>query len=280
MRPTPTAHNSFLTCNMDKSLIVKFEDQLGQFEKKVLNDLLRTHSIQPAQFKQIVLTEIKKSPQMLEAFRTNPSSLFASIIHCAELGLSPNQSQGEFFFVPYKGHIKPVLGYKGLITLLTRSNGLKSIWAESVHEGDEFDYELGLEPILKHKPTDPIRTSFTLTHVYVIAKTRDDEKLFKVLSKAELQKIISNLTNINNLYWNDEKDSQFWMLKKLVLKQLAKLLPKDTLGSKAIAIDDHIEGGSMLTLDSEEQVIVLDDSKAPTAKKGLYDKLAIDEANV
>lgn len=261
---------------MDNALLTKFETQLQHFEKKVLTSLLVSHNMHPAQFKQIVLTEIKRSPQMMEAFRMNPQSLFAAIIHCAELGLSPSQQLGEFFFIPFKGHIRPILGYKGLVTLLLRNNGLKTIWCESVHEADDFVYELGLDPILKHTPKDEIRTSFTLTHVYCVVKTRDDEKPFKVLSKSELEKIIANMKNANELYWNDTKDSQFWMLKKIALKQIAKLLPKDNLGIRALAIDDQMEGGSVISLDENEQVVVLDDKKTQVKSKGLYDSLAID----
>lgn len=263
---------------MDNAIIQKFENQLQAFEKKVLTNLLTGHNIPPAHFKQIILTEIRRSPKMLEAFRLNPSTLFAAIIHCAELGLSPSQQLGEFFFIPYKGHIRPILGYKGLVTLLLRNNGVKSIACESVHEGDEFVYELGLEPLLKHVPKDEIRTSFTLTHIYCVVKTRDDEKPFKVLSKGELQKIISNLINPNSLYFDDKKDSQFWMLKKIVLKQLAKLLPKDNLGLRALAIDDQMEGGAVISLDENEQVVVLDEKKQQSkSSNALYDSLAIDE---
>jgi len=260
---------------MDNAIISKIENQLAVFEKKVLNDLLKQHKINPSAFKQVVLTEIRKSETMRNAFSLSPESLFASIIHCAELGLSPNQSVGEFFFVPYKSQIRPVLGYKGIVTLLLRDGGLKTISCESVHEGDEFHYELGLDPVLKHIPADPIRTSFSLTHIYCVAKTRDDEKPFKVLSKMELEKIINNMQNVNHLYWNDEKDSQFWMLKKIALKQLAKLLPKDSLGSKALAIDDHIEGGGLISLDNESQIIYLDEKKPKP--KNMYDKLAYND---
>jgi hypothetical protein len=108
-----------------------------------------------------------------------------------------------------------------------------------------------------------------------MVKTRDEEKVFKVMSKKELETIVANLPNRNELYFNDAKDSQFWMLKKIVLKQLSKLLPKDSLGSRALSFDDQVEGGAVLTLDDEERVIIVNDKK-PT-KKGLYAKLAYTE---
>lgn len=260
---------------MDNTLLNKFSTQLEACEQRVLVDLLKSHSMSPAQFKQVVLTEARRNEEMLFAFKKNPRNLFAAIIHCAELGLNPNPSVGEFFFLPFKGQIKPILGYKGVITLLMRNNGVKSISCESVHEGDFFEYELGLDPILRHVPKDELRTSFTLTHVYATIKTRDDEKVFKVMSKRELEVVVQNLQNSNDLHFNDAKDSQFWMLKKIVLKQLAKLLPKDSLGSRGISYDDQVEGGDILTLDSEDRVVLLKDKSIK--KKGLYAKLANDE---
>ena len=258
---------------MNTQLMTKFQNQMETFEKKILNDLLAQHQLSPSKFKQIVITEVKKNAKMQEAFSLNPQSLFASIIHCAELVLSPSENLGEFFFIPYKGVVKPIIGYKGIVALLTRNFGVKSIMAECVYEGDEFDYELGLEPKLIHKPLDPIKNSHTLTQVYVVVKTRDNEKVFKVMSKAELMATIALQKQPNDLYFNDKSDPNMWMLKKMVLKQLAKLLPKDYLGSKAISIDDQLEAGGHLTLDENDKVVVINEK--PTSKKNeLYANLS------
>ena len=161
--------------------LTTFESQMVVFTEKILNDLLISHQISPAQFKQVVISEIKNNPKLLSAFMKNPRSLFASIIYCAELGLSPNSNLGEFFFVTDGEYVKPLLGYKGIIALLNRTGNIKSIWAESVHEGDDFEYEIGLEPKLIHKPKDGIRNAFTLDYIYIVVKTSNDEKLFKVM---------------------------------------------------------------------------------------------------
>ena len=44
------------------------------------------------------------------------------------------------------------LGYKGLIDLVYRSEEVTDIQAHEVYENDEFEYELGLDPKLKHIP--------------------------------------------------------------------------------------------------------------------------------
>jgi len=253
---------------MSKETLSLLNSQMDAYEKKVFRDLLSSHNINTAQFKQVVITEIKKNPKMLEAFVKNPQSLFASIIFCAQLGLMPSDTIGEFYFVPFKDSIKPIIGYQGIVTILLRSGFVKAINAEIVCEGDEFDYELGLEPKLVHKPKDPIRNAFTLTHVYVVAVLSDGTRQFKVMSKTELQLHIDSGKNPNELYWNMKKDPNFWMVKKIVLKQLAKLLPKDYTGKMAVKYDDAVEGGKILSLDADDQIVV-EEQKIAT----IYDTL-------
>ena len=240
---------------MNKELIKSFESTIGRYEKENLPKLLEAHGVNPAQFAQIVISEVKKSKKMQEAFMSNPASLFASILHCAELGLNPSEMIGDFFFIPFKGGIKPILGYKGLLSIILRSGKIKKINCEVVYEGDDFEYELGLEPKLAHIPNHTsARTSDKIKWIYAVAKTSEDEIVFKVMSRDEIMAIasISNVTN--NLYFNEKKDPQNWMAKKTVLKQLSKLLPKDYYGQKAVSVDDNLEGGGYLMMDEENNV--------------------------
>ena len=258
---------------MTKELIAKFSTTLAQYESKVLTELLAQHGLRPAQFTQIVLTEVKKNPKMLEAFQKNPSSLFASILHCAELGLSPSEMAGEFYFIPYNGIIKPILGYKGLTALMLRNQGVKLIYAETVHRGDVFEYELGLEPKLVHKPLDTVRNSSTLTYVYAVAKLNDGEKVFKVMSVQEIMGIMATMKQNNTLYFDDKKDPMMWMPRKTVIKQLAKLLPKDYFGTHAVGIDDRVEGGGYLVLDDDGKVVLSQDTVSKPVKSNVYSTL-------
>jgi recombination protein RecT len=259
---------------MTKELITKFSTTLAQYETKVLTELLAQHGLRPAQFTQIVLTEVKKNPKMLDAFQKNPSSLFASILHCAELGLSPSEMAGEFYFIPYNGIIKPILGYKGITTLMLRNKSVQLIYAETVHRNDTFEYELGLDPKLIHKPVDTVRNSTTLTHVYAVAKLENGEKVFKVMSVQEIKNIMATMKQDNTLYFDDRKDPMMWMPRKTVIKQLAKLLPKDYFGTHAVGIDDRIEGGGYLVLDDDGQVIVSNDTVGKRSKSNLYATLS------
>jgi len=242
-----------LTTNKD--VVGSFTTTIEKYEKKNLAELLEGSSMTPAQFKQIVINELKRSPKLQEAFVRNPASLFASILHCAEMGLNPSQMVGEFFFIPYKDSITPILGYKGLLTLLMRSSKVKKIWSEVVYEDDDFEYELGLEPKLLHTPNHhSVRNSKNIKCIYACAKL-DDEVVFKVMFKSEIQNIINMSKVPNELFFNDKKDPEQWMAKKTVLKQLAKLMPKDDDRlKKAVSMDDNIEGGGYLIMDDNDTV--------------------------
>lgn len=240
---------------ISKDIVGSFTTTIEKYEKKNLTELLEGSSMTPAQFKQIVINELKRSPKLQEAFVKNPASLFASILHCAEMGLNPSQMVGEFFFIPYKDSITPILGYKGLLTLLMRSSKVKKIWSEVVYEDDDFEYELGLEPKLLHTPNHhSVRNSKNIKCIYACAKI-DNEVIFKVMFRNEIQNIINMSKVPNDLFFNDNKDPEQWMAKKTVLKQLAKLMPKDDDRlKKAVSMDDNIEGGGYLIMDDNDTV--------------------------
>ena len=73
--------------------------------------------------------------------------------------------------------------------------------------------------------------------------------------KNEIQNIVNMSKVPNELFFNDKKDPEQWMAKKTVLKQLAKLMPKDDDRlKKAVSMDDNIEGGGYLIMDDNDTV--------------------------
>lgn len=247
------------------------------YMKQVLPDLLKKHNIEPSQFVHIVISEVKKNQKLMDAFMVNPSSLFASIIAGAEIGLIPSDMLGEFYLIPrnikqengsYLPTVTPLIGYKGIHSIIMRSGQVTKVHTECVFEGDEFEPIYGLEPNIIHKPNFSLpRTSKTLKFVYAVAKLKSGEYQFAVLSKADIIKI-TNLSKYNNeLYFNDVKDPNFWMVRKTALIQLSKLLPKDYYGKKAIEMDGRLEGGAYLSLDENNNVKIIDGKTVAGAKQ-------------
>lgn len=239
-------------------VLTNFNTSIEKYEKKNLTDLLLGTNTSPQKFKQMLVNELERSTKLQDAFLKNPASFFASALYCAELNLSPSSLVGEFFFTVSKDQVKPILGYKGLVALLLRSNKVKKIWAEVVYTQDDFEYELGLEPKMVHIPNfNSVKTCDNIKCIYACAKI-EDEVVFKVMTLEEIKTIVDMLETPSEYYFNDKKDPEKWSLKKVVLKQMSKLMPKeDDRLLKAVSYDDNVEGGGYLVLDDNDSVRVV-----------------------
>lgn len=267
--------------------IQTFKSQLSSYEKQILPDLLDKHNISPQQFVQIVLSEIKKSEKLLQAFIENPSSMFASILAGAEIGLIPSDMIGEFYLIPrnvkgsdgkYKQTVTPLVGYKGLVNILLRSGDITRIHTEVVYEGDVFEPVYGLEPNIIHKPNFEVpRTANKIRYAYAVAKTKSGEYQFAVLTRAEIEGIKNLAKYENDLYFNDKMGINRWMEKKAALIQLSKMLPKDYYSKKAITMDGMVSGGAMLTLDEDNKIKIVEGTPIkPTRYRNIYGTLGND----
>jgi recombination protein RecT len=239
-------------------VLTNFNSSIEKYEKKNLADLLSGTNTSPQKFKQMLVNELERSPNLQNAFLKNPASFFASALYCAELNLSPSSLVGEFYFTVSNEKVKPILGYKGLVALLLRSNKVKKIWAEVVYTEDDFEYELGLEPKMVHIPNfNSVKTCDNIKCIYACAKI-EDEVVFKVMTLEEIKTIVDMLETPSEYYFNDKKDPEKWSLKKVVLKQMSKLMPKeDDRLLKAVSFDDNVEGGGYLVLDDNDGVRVV-----------------------
>jgi len=251
-----------------KEIINEFKTSLYKYKNIHLPLLLSKHGIDTNQFVEVVLSEVKKNEKLIQSFIDNPSSLFASILAGAEIGLIPSDMIGEFFLIPksirqsdgrYKMTVFPTIGYKGLVSILLRSGDITRIHTEVVYKGDKFQPVYGLEPNIVHKPNFKVdRTSDTITHAYAVAKNKQGEYQFAVVSRKEIEAIRDMSKIPNELYFNDKNNPNRWMERKCALIQLSKMLPKDYYSKKAIGMDSLIESGSLITLDENNGVKIIE----------------------
>lgn len=267
-----------------QTAISNLKSKFTTYEKEILPQLLSVHGISPAQFVQVVMTEIKKSEKLLQAFMENPSSMLASVLAGAEIGLIPSDTSGEFYLIPrnmkqsdgrYKMTVTPLIGYKGLVAILLRSGDVTRVHAEVVYEGDVFEPTYGLEPNIIHKPNfESPRTADKIRYAYAVAKMKSGEYQFAVMTRAEIEGVKNMSKNTNDLYFNDKMGINRWMEKKCALIQLSKMLPKDYYSKKAISLDGMVEGGGLLTLDEENQVKIIEGAPIkPTRYRNIYGTL-------
>ena len=180
---------------------------------------------------------IQSNPVLLEC---TPTSLMNSFVTMASLELMPSNVSGEAYVLPY--NIKGTkiaqfqLGYQGLVTLFYRA-GARAIIAEIVREKDKFSFKNG---VIEHD-VDPFSERGIAKGAYVIVELQAGGKIYKVMSKKEILHMAEKFSKsfkTDFSPWKECNDPELWMWKKTVLKQAAKLVPKNETIYKAIAADN------------------------------------------
>jgi len=118
-----------------------------------------------------------------------PQSLGSAFLSTVELGLTVGGPTPLAYLIPYaKGdqtYCSLQISYRGYL-LLARRAGI-SVFAKEVIEGDFFQCEFGLTPVLKHTPHFCATASeSTITHFYAVATASDGLKVFDVFSKNQM----------------------------------------------------------------------------------------------
>lgn len=187
----------------------------------------------------LTLTVVKKNPKLAAC---TPQSFAGALLTASALGLEPGVME-ECYLVPYKvwdrdterryAECQLIIGYQGYIKLYFQSPLAGSLDAHKVHENDEFDYEYGTQPFLRHKPARGERGE--VIFYYGVAKLITGEPRFVVLTPEEVRELRNGKEGPSG----DIPDPQRWMERKTAIRQLIKLLPKSPLLAAAAAADER-----------------------------------------
>lgn len=193
--------------------------------------------VTPERMGRVALTALNSNADLAKC---TPASFLGSVMQCAQLGLEPNTPLGHAYLIPYKSTCTLVIGYQGMLDLARRSGLVKAIYAHAVKEGDLFEYEYGLEQRLKHVPDDTAdRSQKPLTHVYAVAKLKDGEPIFTVLSRFEIEAARSRSMAKNSGPWRTDYEA---MALKTAVRRLWRWLPKSAEQSIAMQVDERDDG--------------------------------------
>jgi len=194
-----------------------------------------------------VIAAVQRNPKLLEC---QPASVVNSFMTMAQLELMPSDVSGEAFVIPYSNSKKDgnnwikvmeaqfQLGYQGLVTLMYRA-GCKSIVAEVVREHDKFSYVNG---VITHEPDVFSDDRGKAKGAYCIVTLSTGGVVAKVMSAKEILTIAQSFSKSfskDSSPWHEANDPQLWQWKKTVLKQTAKLVPKNEKLIHAIAADNQ-----------------------------------------
>jgi recombination protein RecT len=114
-------------------------------------------------------------------------SMVNAFYKCCEYGLDPASSLGHAWLVPYKSNIDLQIGYRGWLKLLFNSPLVANVYSYAVYEDDEFSYELGMNPNIKHIPSKEPKDLEKLIATYGVVKLKNGEAQIRVCFKDEIE---------------------------------------------------------------------------------------------
>lgn len=237
--------------------LTKFKNELSlaSFIDKNYKNQITNYFADPQkalEFLSNIRAEVQRNPKLLEC---DPGSLVNSFITAASLKLMPSGVSGEAYILPYNNKDGMVaqfqLGYQGLVTLFYRA-GVQAIHADIVRENDKIELVNGN---IQHtvNPLQSVSQRGKAIGAYVVVNYRGQlmgkymhaEDILahgKKFSKSYFEYDYKTKKKTENVGkhtpWNEENDPELWMWKKTVLKQAAKLIPKNETIYRAIAEDN------------------------------------------
>lgn len=186
----------------------------------------------PDAFLVAIETAVRKNPKLMQC---SEESLFSACAQCADLGLIPLYDLA--YLIPRAGEVTLQLGYKGLIHLVRSSGQFSDVEARLVHEGDHFNYRLGLNPDIDHVPQLTMDTRI-VTHAYAIAWPTDKtaRPMFEVMSFEQIEHVRTTAADERSPAWRNYWGQQ---ARKTVLRRLCNYLPLRETTRKFIEQDDE-----------------------------------------
>ena len=248
---------------------------------KAMGDLLkRMHTqiekalpsvITPERFTRIALTAYSRNEKLQEC---TAESFLGSMMQAAQLGVEPNTPLGQAYLIPYRNkgvmEVQFQLGYRGMIDLAYRSGDVQNIQAHEVYENDTFEYELGLEPKLKHIPALKDRGEVIL--YYAVFKLTNGGVGFEVMSKEDVEAFAKKKSKTYGTGpWQSDFDA---MAKKTLVKRLLKFAPLKSDFVRAVTADETIKSGiSENMADLPDETVTIDAETTSPTENADYEEI-------
>lgn len=259
MEPTtPTQGQAITPTNGGKKSAPTLREFLmSDAVKKRIDEVARGH-LKPEDLIRFALLAQSRQPELAKCSQT---SVLAALMDAAALGIRPGGLMGRGYLVPRKNRKNNTLecqfdpGYRGLVDIVRRSGEIARIFAEVAKENDAFDYALGDEPYIHHKPTTKGPRGKTIA-AYAVVVFKDGSKQMDVMLLEEIEKRrqVSAAQSGPWMTWFDE------MAKKTVLRAVCKMLPYEEKLERALELATDAE--------SEEPIGRLPEIDEPKQPRG------------
>jgi recombination protein RecT len=232
------------------------------------------------------MATVSRQPGLIEC---TPMSVLRCVVTSTQLGLDCSGILGEAYMVPFKNNktheteAQFIIGYRGLVSLARRTGEVKQVEAHTVHQGDTFDIEFGLEPRFVHRPDWGVeRSRETMSHTYAIWRMEGGQVHVDVMTKKEVESIRKRSKAKDSGPWA-HPDDYLEMAKKTVIRRSSKLVPMTAEMADALHAEDRSEAGLMPALEltgvtefdhEDERAQDLEAASSEEKKKGASKKKA------
>lgn len=181
-------------------------------------------------FSRVVMTAVQNNPELLEC---DQRSLWNAAMKAAQDGLLPDGREGAITVrKDWKTHTKNALWQPmiGGIRKKARNSGEISTWdAHVVFANDIFDYELGDNPSIRHKPALTDRGK--IIAAYSVCTLKSGEKTREIMSIEQMHEVRDRYSDgwrafkaghIKSTPWSTSEEE---MCRKTVARRHSKVLP-------------------------------------------------------
>jgi recombination protein RecT len=226
-------------------LVDEWRADLGRMEGQF--KLALPAHIPVERFLRVCMTALQNNQKLLACSR---QSFFNAAMKCAQDGLLPDGREAAI--VPFGeeddgqggGRSRSDLaGYMpmvhGIRKKVRNSGEMKDLHAHVVYAGDDFAYQLGDDPFVKHIPKPGGRVGRKITHVYSIAVFNDGTLSRDVMPIEEVEDIRKKFSRSKKGPWS-VPESYPEMCIKTVVKHHAKSLPMSTDLDRVMHRDDAL----------------------------------------
>jgi len=195
---------------MSTQLTIKQQLQGDAFKSEVAKALPK--HLTPERFIRVAVTALNRTPKLLKC--TQPS-LFKCLLDCSSLGIEPDGRRA--YLIPYGTECTLIISYMGLIELCKRNGDVSNVFAAVVHEKDFFEYDLGTDRQITHKPV--LKDRGDILGAYAVVSFKDGEKDFEFMDIGEINAIRDRSKSGQNGPWKTD-----WaeMAKKTTIRRLLK----------------------------------------------------------
>ena len=184
---TPEASNERIETNNIITEVAKPKDgiyELCNTRREKLLPFLNNNTLQFEKLARSFAWEINTNDKLKCCSKL---SMINAFYKCCEYGLDPASSIGHAWLIPYKGTVDLQIGYRGWLKLLFNSPLVANVYSYPVYEDDEFYYELGMNPNIKHIPSKEPKELEKLIATYGVVKLKSGEAQIRVCFKDEIE---------------------------------------------------------------------------------------------